>query len=128
MTEYVRHRLARTICSRYRDDQRRLRVVTLDPELEDQIRLGFEQTEQGMLIHMSPQAIEATCRLIAREVERLFSAGHPPVVLVSPRIRAALRQITAPHLPRLHVLSYSEVTRDTRIEAVGTIAEGVAAA
>ncbi|HUY32654.1 MAG TPA: flagellar biosynthesis protein FlhA [Pirellulales bacterium] len=124
LTEQVRCRLARAICSRYRDDQRRLRVVTLDPALENQIGSGFEQTEQGMLVRMSPQAIEATCRTIAREIQPLIAAGHPPVVLVSPRIRAALRQLTAPHLPRLHVLSYSEVTRDTRIEAVGEAVRG----
>src|SRR6185369_15297616 len=31
LTEYVRHRLARTICTRYRDKQNRLHVITLDP-------------------------------------------------------------------------------------------------
>jgi len=126
LTEQVRCRLARTICSRFRDDQRRLRVVTLDSALEDQIRSGFEQTEQGIVIRMPPQEIEAVCGLLAREVERLIAAGHPPVVLVSPQIRAALRQLTAPHLPHLHVLGYGEVTRDTQIEAVGIVAEGAA--
>ena len=31
LTEYVRHRLARTICTRYRDAEGRLFVLTLDP-------------------------------------------------------------------------------------------------
>ena len=37
-------------------------VVTLDPALEDRIRAGFEHTERGLFIRMSPQAVEATCR------------------------------------------------------------------
>ena len=47
LTEYVRHRLARTICTRYRDHDNRLYVATLDPALEDRIRAGFDHNEQG---------------------------------------------------------------------------------
>ena len=38
LAEYVRRRLARTICDRYRDQDSRLHVVTLDPALEERIR------------------------------------------------------------------------------------------
>ena len=76
LTEYVRHRLARTICTRYRDKENRLYVVTLDPALEDRIRAGFEHSERGLFVRMSPQAIEATCRVIAAEVEKL-TRGQP---------------------------------------------------
>lgn len=123
LTEYVRHRLARAICTRYRDQQSRLQVVTLDPALEDRIRAGFEHNEHGLFIRMSPQAVEATCRVIADEVEKLVTAGHRPILLVSPQIRAALRQMTAPHLPQLVVLSYNEITRDTVIDSVAMVSD-----
>lgn len=123
LTEYVRNRLARTICTTHRDKDNRLHVVTLDPALEDRIRAGFEHTERGLFVRMSPQAVEATCRLIAAEIEKLTVASHPPIVLVSPQIRPALRQMTASHLPKLIVLSYNEITRDTKIESVAMIAD-----
>jgi len=123
LAEYVRHRLARTICTRYRDRENRLHVVTLDPGLEDRIRAGFEHTERGLFIRMSPQAIETLCAALAKQVERLTVANHPPVVLVSPQIRAALRQMTVSHLPKLVVLSYNEITRDTKIESVALVSE-----
>lgn len=123
LTEYVRHRLARAICTRYRNQEGRMQVVTLDPALEDRIRAGFDHNEHGLFIRMSPQAVETTCRLIAAEVDRLVTAGHPPVLLVSPQIRAALKQMTAPHLPRLIVLSYNEITRDTIIDSVAMISD-----
>ena len=123
LTESVRHRLARTICTRYRDAENRLHVVTLDPALEDRIRAGFEHTERGMFIRMSPPAIEATCRVIAAEVLKLTQSNLPPVVLVSPQIRAALKQMTMPHLPQLVVLSYNEITRDTQIESIALVAD-----
>ncbi|HEY2148072.1 MAG TPA: flagellar biosynthesis protein FlhA [Pirellulales bacterium] len=123
LIEYVRHRLARTICTRYRDKESRLHVVTLDPALEDRIRAGIEHSERGMFIRMSPQAVETTCRLIAAEIEKLVRANHPPVVLVSPQIRAGLKQMTASHLPRLVVLSFNEITRDTQIESVALVTD-----
>ncbi len=123
LTEYVRHRLARTICSRCRNQDNRLFVVTLDPALEDRIRAGFDHNEKGMLIRMSPQAVEMTCRLIAASVERPTMANHPPTLLVSPPIRAALKQMTLPHLPQLAVLSYNEITRDTKIESVAMVSD-----
>jgi flagellar biosynthesis protein FlhA len=123
LTEYVRHRLARTICTKYRDNNGAIHVVTLDPAMEDRIRAGFDHNEKGLFIRMSPQAVEITCKLIANEVNRLVAASHPPLVLVSPQIRAALKQMTAAHLPQLVVLSYNEITRDTRIESVAMVAD-----
>ncbi|HQU46577.1 MAG TPA: flagellar biosynthesis protein FlhA [Pirellulales bacterium] len=124
LTEYVRHRLARTICSRYRDAESRLHVVTLDPALEDRIRAGFEHNDRGLFIRMSPQAIDATCRALSKELEKLITRGHPPIILVSPQIRAALRQMTAAQLPQAIILSYNEITRDTKLESMGLVMDG----
>ena len=43
------------------------------------------------------------------------------MVLVSPAVRAALKQITSAALPRLVVLSYDDVTRDTQLESLGML-------
>jgi flagellar biosynthesis protein FlhA len=125
LTEYARHRLARTLCSRLSDAENRLHVVTLDPALEDRIAAGIEHNERGLFIRMSPRAIEITCNLIAAEVARLTQQHHPAVVLVSPQIRPGLKQLTAANLPNLHVLSYNEITRDTIIESVGIVSDTV---
>ena len=49
--------------------------------------------------------------------------GRSPVMLVSPQIRAGLKQMMSSHLPRLVVLSFNEVTRDTQIESVAMISD-----
>lgn len=121
LTEYVRHRLARTISTRFRDADGKLSVVTLDPALEDRIAAGIEHNERGLFVRMSPPAIEHTCELIAAEVAQLTRHNLPPIVLVSPQIRPGLKTLVSANLPRLHVLSYNEITRDTRIEAVAVI-------
>jgi flagellar biosynthesis protein FlhA len=72
-----------------------------------------------MFVRMSPPAIEATCNSIAAELPKLTTANHTPIILVSPQIRAALKQITENQIPQLVVLSFNEVTRDTQIATVG---------
>ncbi len=125
LAEYARHRLARTICSKYRDEEGRLFVLTLDPALEDRISAGIDHNDRGLFIRMSSEAIDATCQVIAAELPKLNQYSRSQVVLVSPQIRPALRQITAANLPKLVVLSYNEITRDTKIESVGIINEAV---
>ena len=119
LTEYVRHRLARQICTRYRDGENQLHVIALDPAMEDRIRGGFEHNDRGLFVRMSPQAVEATCDAIAQQLTKLATAQHTPILLVSPQIRAALKQITENHLSNLVVLSFNEITRDTQIVTVG---------
>ena len=124
LAEHVRQRLARAICRRYCDGDNRLRVVTLDPALEERIRAGCEHNEEGLLIRLSPRAIDEVCGSIEREIAKLVAMGLPPIVLASPQIRPALKQLTSAHLPQLVVLSYNEITRDTKIEAVAMASDG----
>jgi flagellar biosynthesis protein FlhA len=123
LTEYVRHRLARQICTRYRNAENELYVIAFDPALEDRIRAGFEHTERGLFIRMSPQSVESTCKAINAEVGKLTARSHSPIVLVSPQIRAAVKRLTENHLPHLIVLSFNEVTRDTKIVTLGMVAD-----
>lgn len=119
LAEYARHRLARQICTRYRDQENKLHVLAMDPAMEDRIRAGFEHNERGLFVRMSPQAVEATCNSISRELPKLTTTHNTPILLVSPQIRAAVKQITENHIPQLVVMSFNEVTRDTQIVTVG---------
>lgn len=121
LTEYVRHRLSRSICEKYRDAKRTLHVVTLDPATEDTIAAGVEHTDR-MNVKLSPQVIRGVSEAIAAEVKKLAAQSRPPVLLVGPQCRAAIKQMTAPSIPNLVVLSYNEVTRDTIVESIGMVA------
>ncbi len=123
LAETARHRLARAISTRYRDKDNRLFVITLDPALEDRILSGIEHADRGISVRMSPQAVEAICRAIGVELAKLASAHRPPIVLVSPQIRAGLKMMTAAHLPRLVVLSYNEITPETQIESMALVSD-----
>lgn len=123
LTEYVRHRLARQLCTKYRDRESKLHVAALDPTLEDKIRNGFEHSDRGLFVRLPPAAIESISRAIGTEVEKLGTQGHSPVLLVSPQIRAAVKQMTETSLPQLVVLSFNEVTRDTTLVTHGVVSD-----
>ena len=121
LTTFVRQKLARTICTRYRDDNNVLNVVMLDPALEDQIRAGFEHGPNGLFFRMSPQAQENLCKKILAEVDKLTAQNYPAIVLVNPQIRAALRFMTSATIPGLIVLSQTEITHDTQVVSFGYV-------
>jgi flagellar biosynthesis protein FlhA len=97
----------------------------LDTAWEEHIRAGFEQGEQALMNRMSPSDVESVCRLISEQIESLTATGRWPIVLVNPQIRAAVKRLTENYLPELVVLSYHEVTRDTRVVMLGSVADNV---
>ena len=121
LTTFVRQKLARTICTRYRDADNVLNVVLLDPGLEDQIRAGFEHGPNGLFVRLSPGAIEHLCKKITAEVDKLTQQNYPAIILVNPQIRAALKYLTMASIPGLIVLSQSEITPDTKIVSFGLV-------
>jgi flagellar biosynthesis protein FlhA len=121
LTEYVRQALARTICQQYRDRDRVLRAVTLDPLIESEIAGAVEPGERGLAIRLPPYETEAIVQGIARSIDILTATGWPPVLLTTAEARRAVRQITAAALPSLAVLGFNEITRDTRVELAGNV-------
>ncbi len=121
LSEKVRHRLARTISSRYRDEDGRIHVMVLDPKLEDQVEAGIEHSDFGISVRMSPEGVERVCNRIRDAIAENLPKSLDQIVLVNPRIRAGLRQITSSALPAMRIVSYNEITQDTKIKSYGLI-------
>jgi flagellar biosynthesis protein FlhA len=141
LTEYVRNALRRTICGQYVEDvppadplsgaapSPRLFCVSLDPALEDQIASYIDRSAEGTTMTMPPAVTNRITASIVRELQRLIQAGHQPVVLASPQIRAQVRRLLEPHLPNAAVLGYNEVSKGVEVESLGLVgAEGQPAA
>lgn len=119
LTEYVRNALARTLCEQYLGQDDVLRVVTLDPALEDRISAHIEHNERGSFLTMPPEVARTIAREIAEAVRPLANAGAPPVVLTSPQVRAQVKRIAETALPNLAVLSFNEIVRGVKVESMG---------
>ena len=121
LTEYVRHALSRTICQPFRAASGTLHAITLDPALEDVLAGGFEFSDHGPIIKLTPQITEGVAHELARQSKKLLRAGHAPVVVCGSKVRPVLRHIVAGPLPKLAVLSLNEIPRDTRLQSHGQI-------
>ena len=122
LTELVRHRLARAICTLYRDDERRLQVVTLDPELEETIEAHSRFSESGLQVWLAPWLAERLAEGLKHRCRQLAPDAPPVVVLCSsPLARASVNQVVCDQQPRLIVMSVEEVSRDTHVESLGPL-------
>jgi flagellar biosynthesis protein FlhA len=137
LTEYVRNALRRTICSTYAavetatDDAfggegalpgsqvTKLYCISLDPTLEDRIAGYIERSAEGTSMTMPPSVANRITSAIVEELQRLIQAGHHPVVLASPQVRAQVRRLLEPHLPSVAVLGYNEVSKGVEVESLG---------
>lgn len=121
LTEYVRHALARSICQSVQE-KGVIHCVTLDPKMEEILTQAVEHTDGGTFLTLAPKTIQSIVAAIAAEVEKLVVAGHAPVVLCSPQIRAQVKRITDHAGHQFTVLSYNEIASDVKIEATGVAA------
>ncbi len=121
LTEHVRQHMARTITARYRNAAGQLQVMQLDTALEDSIREAMQYTQCGLLVKLSPSFAEELCDQI--KMSATDDADREQILLVPTEIRPAVRQLTESQLPRLIVLGFGEITRDTQIHTVATLGE-----
>jgi flagellar biosynthesis protein FlhA len=115
LAELARERLARTLSAAHVDATGALKVVTLDPALEQ--RLADLASD--------PNALGTTLRQVADRVkERVVEAygkGFTPVVAVRPTLRRVLALQLLELKPRVAVLSYNEIAGVKRIDPVGAV-------
>jgi len=97
-------------------------VITLDPKLEDVIKGAIERTDRGSFLALTPPMVNRIAERLGREVEKLVTAGHTPVILCSPQVRAQVKKIADTIQPGIAVLSYNEIIRDIQVEALGMVA------
>jgi len=116
LSEAVRNGLARTICGQYKDDANTIHCVTLDGALEEKINAFAERTQP-----LPPMVGRQITESIAREINKLMTAGHAGVVLCSPQVRAFVRKLIEASLPTVAVLSYGEIVKGVSVESVGIV-------
>ncbi len=135
LVEYVRNALRRSICHGVAtpgdDGKMRIACVTLDPALEDQIAAYIDRGQHGTTISIPARTSKAVADGVGRALERLTAAGHGAVVVASPQVRAAVKQIVEPYIPGVTVLGYNEIVSDLEVESVAlvpAVGDAVAAA
>jgi flagellar biosynthesis protein FlhA len=122
LVELVRQALSRQICQQYTDTDRKIPVITVSKEVEEEIKGSILVTDRGKRFAMEPGTQKRLLQRITEEVKRTRERGLKPVFLTSPEIRSIFSTIVSSVIPSAAVLSSFEIVPDIRLEAVGTVA------
>jgi flagellar biosynthesis protein FlhA len=121
LTEHVRHALHRTIVKDYLDQQGELKVITIDSQLEELIGSNIHRSISGSIPVLDPEMITRIFNNIKSAYDEALMKGYQTVILASPKIRTALRNLIAITFSHMVVLSLNEVPSDVQIEVVGMV-------
>jgi flagellar biosynthesis protein FlhA len=122
LAEYARQALGRAITSPHLDAERKLRAISLDPMVEQEVSDSIAQTADGEYLVMEPSRAQLLVSQLKEQVDGALAHGGRPVLLCSARVRRHLRRLCEQSLPQLPVCSYNEVMPGIRVETVGVVA------
>jgi flagellar biosynthesis protein FlhA len=121
LSEYARQALGRAITAPHLDEELRLRAITLDPAIEQEVATSITQTADGEYLAMDPPRAQAIVGALRAQVEHASGRGVRPVLLCSARVRRHLRRLIAQAQPHLPVCSYNEIAPGINVETIGVI-------
>ncbi|OMH22559.1 flagellar biosynthesis protein FlhA [Clostridium pasteurianum] len=121
LTEYVRIALGRTICNPLIDDNNRITVATFAPEVENVIANNIQKSMQGSFPAVDPDTTSRILDSIKNVLNTIYFPENQPAILVSPKIRPAVRKLIEMVFPNITVLSLNEVPNEIEIRTEGVV-------
>jgi len=120
LTEQTRRALARSICKQNLADTGELLAVTLAPDVENTIAQGV--SPDGQNLTLDPDFTRRLLDNLNGELEMAISStGNQPVILCSSPIRLAFRRLIERTYPQITVMSYNEITSNTKAKSIGVV-------
>jgi len=121
LSEYARRALGPQLVRPYQTEQGTLRVITLDPRLEQQLAQGVRQTPTEIALVVEPRLARHLVERLTKYMQQMLAAGHPPVVLCAPQLRLAFRRFFEQTFGDLAVLSYAEIPPRVQVQSAAVI-------
>jgi flagellar biosynthesis protein FlhA len=126
LIEAARAALGPALADKYVEDGT-LRVVTLEPVLEQALLESLRPSESGTQVLLEPVRLEGLLTSVRRLTATAEVGGKPTVIACSAAVRPALRKLIALAMPSLAVVSYPEVTAaGVPVESVGVVTDSYA--
>jgi len=121
LIEAARQALGPALSAQYLDDGV-LRVIMIDPVLEQSLVEGLRPTEFGSQILIDADRIETVVGSLKAALAAIEPQGFSAVLVCAPTLRPALRRLVSAQVNGIPVLSYQEATvSNIQIETVGVV-------
>lgn len=121
LTETVRQRLGYSICQNLRGKQEALSVLTIDPRLEADIAQSLKLSDGSGQFVLEPAVAEQFLRRLLTLAESMMRKNLMPVLLCGPELRRHLKTFTRRAVPRLAVISISEIPHSIDLKSFEVI-------
>ena len=121
LTEYVRAALQRTICNMCESDDGLIYAATADPRIEQMVADSIQMTKSGVTAVLEPGAAQRLIKAVEEVSQTMLANNHRPILITSPNVRLALKRLIETSLPRVVVISFSEITTDCEVHSVGMV-------
>ncbi len=121
LTEYTRQSLKRAISNRYFMPNEATSVITLDPNVEQEIMSSVKQTEQGAYLTIDPERTKLIMASVETEIAKLENLGKNPIIVTSPIVRMYFKKMTEEYFKDLIVVSYNEIDSNVELQSVGMV-------
>ncbi|PZE29770.1 EscV/YscV/HrcV family type III secretion system export apparatus protein [Curtobacterium sp. MCBD17_034] len=121
LVEAARAALGPALAARYLDGSV-LRVIMIDPGLEQSMLEGLRPSEQGTQILLDAHRVEQVLGSVRDAVGAVEHQGLSAVLVCAPQLRPAIHRLVSAQSNGLPVLSYQEATAaGSTIETVGVV-------
>jgi len=121
LTEIARQGLARHICKPLIDANGSLKVLSLNPQLEQMLSNALQKIDGSVNLAIDPTSAQKLLERIRAKIEDVMNLGYSPIILCSSALRLSIKRLTERIAPRLTVLSYQEIPTTVKLESVGLI-------
>jgi flagellar biosynthesis protein FlhA len=104
-----------------------LPVLSFEPALEQRLLEGLRGGEDGAFLALDVDLAQDVLTSLAALTRDAEEQNLSPVLACAPQLRPAVRRMTNPSLPRLPVVSYTELGGPVQISSVGVVTSQPAA-
>ena len=121
VTEHVRARLARQICTQNTNASGIVPLVTLGPQWEQAFAESLMGDGEEKQLAISPSQLQGFINAVRECYDKMAQIGESPVMLASPGIRPYVRSVIERFRPQTVVLSQNEIHPKARIKTMGQV-------
>ncbi len=121
LTEYVRQALGKQIVTKFADDNKNLKGIVIDPELEEVLSDSIQETPQGLVSTLDTEILHQFVNEAGSQIEEALKKGIQPVILSSQKTRRLVREMLQRSFPTIGILSYSEIPSDYSLDQIAMI-------
>jgi flagellar biosynthesis protein FlhA len=121
ITEHVRTRLGRQLCSAYANMQGLVPLITLSPEWEQAFAESLVGQGEEKQLAMAPSRLQEFINSVRIIYDQQAERGEQPVLLTSPLVRPYVRSIIERFRPATVVMSQNEIHPQAKIRTLGQI-------